>query len=629
MNEIGLNKEDWNKHFRLTGNINLGEYTGTSFNLIGDYGTPFSGVFDGNDFEISGFTYSDEVSSWKGYVGLFGVAGGENTEIKNIRLLHPSIHVTNGNILGGLVGLLSSGRVSNCHVFEGSIAGSKTIGAIAGHNEGLIIDSSSATSVLGVGTIGGLAGRNDHEGVISNCSSSGDVTGQTPGVASVSSIGGLVGFNYGTISDCQSTGIVLCDGNFAGGLVGFHSTGNIINCSATGAVSGDMAGGLIGTANEGDILSCYATGDVTGERTLGGLVGSSEAVISKCYARGNVSGQSVLGGLVGSNDGVIMLSYAESNVTGTSYSDGGLVGSNDGTIADCYANGSVLGSIYVGGLAGENEGEILNCYSAAHVEGGSIYVGGLVGRNRNSVADSYWDTEVSGLEESEGGSGQLSADMYIQNTFTGWDFTNEILNGANDIWRLCEDGSDYPHLAWEFGSDYLCPEGVFMEDLLFLSSRWLESGLDAYTSADRTGDGIVNFDDYALLAEQWMSGVEIIPGMTYMVGECDSVSESPTENPLRFTVKAEGYFIDFEDLIFANCCIEEGFRLDMMVEGTLVTLSETELSEGLCDCLCNYPTTARIGPFEPGTYTVQVDQVNYSGYVASIGRMEVVIDSDQ
>lgn len=57
MNEIGLsvNWDDWDKHFKLMADINLADYTGTEFNIIGNYDNPFTGVFDGNDHTISNF----------------------------------------------------------------------------------------------------------------------------------------------------------------------------------------------------------------------------------------------------------------------------------------------------------------------------------------------------------------------------------------------------------------------------------------------------------------------------------------------------------------------------------------------------------------------------------------------
>lgn len=59
MNEIGLHQEDWDKHFKLMADIDLGSFTGTSYNIIGgEWDDPFTGVFDGNNKKISNFNYS-------------------------------------------------------------------------------------------------------------------------------------------------------------------------------------------------------------------------------------------------------------------------------------------------------------------------------------------------------------------------------------------------------------------------------------------------------------------------------------------------------------------------------------------------------------------------------------------
>jgi hypothetical protein len=40
MNTIGLNKEDWDKHFKLMADLDLSAYKGSSFNRIGLYDPP-------------------------------------------------------------------------------------------------------------------------------------------------------------------------------------------------------------------------------------------------------------------------------------------------------------------------------------------------------------------------------------------------------------------------------------------------------------------------------------------------------------------------------------------------------------------------------------------------------------
>ena len=69
MNEIGINRDDWEKHFKLMADIDLSGYTETSFNIIGESSYPaFKGVFDGCGHVISNFTYDTNDAI---HVGLF------------------------------------------------------------------------------------------------------------------------------------------------------------------------------------------------------------------------------------------------------------------------------------------------------------------------------------------------------------------------------------------------------------------------------------------------------------------------------------------------------------------------------------------------------------------------------
>jgi hypothetical protein len=109
---------------------------------------------------------------------------------------------------------------------------------------------------------------------------------------------------------------------------------------------------------------------------------------------------------------------------------------------------------------------------------------------------------------SPGGIGKTAAEMRMLSTYTaiGWDFVGEAVNGTADIWRLCEDGADYPRLAREYSraGDFACPEGVALEDLLELAGRWMKAIPDEAGAADGTSDGVVNYDDFALLGEHWL-----------------------------------------------------------------------------------------------------------------------------
>jgi hypothetical protein len=62
LNTIGTEPNDWDKHFKLMTDIDLAQYTGEQFNVIGYFervgeDKPFTGVFDGNGKTVSNFTY--------------------------------------------------------------------------------------------------------------------------------------------------------------------------------------------------------------------------------------------------------------------------------------------------------------------------------------------------------------------------------------------------------------------------------------------------------------------------------------------------------------------------------------------------------------------------------------------
>jgi len=78
--------------------------------------------------------------------------------------------------------------------------------------------------VNGESQTGGLVGYNEKNCSILNSYATGKVT------ASLTSVGGLVGSNYGTISYCHAKGTVK-GSSFVGGIVGY-SGGCIVNCVA-------------------------------------------------------------------------------------------------------------------------------------------------------------------------------------------------------------------------------------------------------------------------------------------------------------------------------------------------------------------------------------------------------------
>ena len=129
-------------------------------------------------------------------------------------------------------------------------------------------------------------------------------------------------------------------------------------------------------------------------------------------------------------------------------------------VIDSFATGSVSGTTCVGGLVGINR---------------CLGVGGPCG----IIIQSYWNIETSneadvcgcqyeGATGCDPNYGKTTVEMHQQSTFTDWDFIN--------VWNIGENQT-YPYLR-------------------------------IYLAADLNKDGIVNFLDVAITANQWMEGFE-------------------------------------------------------------------------------------------------------------------------
>ena len=180
MNEIGAASSDWDKHFKLMADIDLGIFPGGEFNIIGlDRHNSFRGVFDGNGHTISNLAYN---SADTDHIGLFGYVKGD-AQISNLGLIDPNIDAGTGDDVGGLVGYFSGGLVSCCCVRGGRVCGNLNVGGLVGYSLGDIRNCYSSTEVSAVRRIGGLVGS--HLGRIVKSYSTSVVRGS-------SAVGGLL-----------------------------------------------------------------------------------------------------------------------------------------------------------------------------------------------------------------------------------------------------------------------------------------------------------------------------------------------------------------------------------------------------------------------------------------------------
>jgi hypothetical protein len=287
--------------------------------------------------------------------------------------------------------------------------------------------------------------------------------------------------NQGTIVNCYAENCnVLNLYQIAGGLVA-SSEGEIINCHTSGSVYGGMsAGGLVAICKSGGIITeCYSKSNTTGEDEVGGLVGTNLGTISRCNSSGTVSGSENIGGLAGENfEGIISQSNSTASVSGDIYV-GGLVGLNNtygylrkAQISNCYSTGSVVGHNYVAGLVGKNLCSAISyCYSTGLVDA-TVVKAGLVastgGCLDSTCTNSFWDKQTSQTSWSRQGISKTTKEMMQGAKFANWDFV--------EIWNIGENQT-YPYLR-------------------------------VYPAGDLNHDGIVNFSDFAILANHWLAGVE-------------------------------------------------------------------------------------------------------------------------
>ena len=192
---------------------------------------------------------------------------------------------------------------------------------------------------------------------------------------------GLFGWlnRAGTVKNVVMEGVQITSNQIYGGSIGGvvgYSWGTIENCSVSGSVSGTVyVGGVVGVQIGGSITGCSSSATVKGTVDVGGVAGqtNSSATLTACYATGNVTieinpAKNIAGGsLVGMNAGSSLLAcYATGNVTST---------------------GSSTGNMHIGGFLGNNYTTVTAGYWKNNHEQG-------IGYNRESTGATKVDGSV-------------------------------------------------------------------------------------------------------------------------------------------------------------------------------------------------------------------------------------------
>ena len=169
------------------------------------------------------------------------------------------------------------------------------------------------------------------------------------------------------------------------GIVGTN-WGQVSNCTFTGSVSGlNYVGGIVGE-NHGVIDSCTFTGTVDGKRFSGGIAGYNEGVLSNCVSHGNVNitvnvESMNLEDLATATTGLALnlLNAEDENVISDT---GGIVGFSKGVVLNCNNSGTIGYPHFgynVGGIAGRQSGYLSGCRNSGPVYGRKD-VAGIVGQ---------------------------------------------------------------------------------------------------------------------------------------------------------------------------------------------------------------------------------------------------------
>ena len=392
----------------------------------------------------------------------------------------------------GLFSIIQDASIGNLKLATVDIAGGRTVGALVGFATGTL----SNIELIG----GSIAGQ---------------------------SIGGLVGSFSGSITDSTSS-LDIRGGANTGGLVGSLTAGSIKNSNSSGSVSSgaNNVGGLVGTtASDTTIDNSWASGNVsstTSSNVYGGLVGLNNGNISNSWASGVIKSVNFdvnLGGLVGSNYGDISNSWASGRVYNTNSTvgdgHGGLVGHNyEGTISNSWASGNVSGNAEIGGLVGENNSVVRNSWASGTVSGNSS-IGGLVGGNYRLLG-------ITG--NAQGRNYQLDGAGVVTNSTAIGDGAGNSIHGLTALAALSGASGDTPRLNsdWHAGFDLSNPSSTATADFdditkycdtnkngnidedeqMANNSVWvmpsIPTGSDNVPAPDTNGDG--NADYYAIPA---------------------------------------------------------------------------------------------------------------------------------
>ena len=311
--------------------------------------TVTDGIPSGSNWPALSDYETSEIAETNTYVYYGGVIDGNNKTISGLRINHDL--VASGFLCWTKGAKVDNLTFNNAVVYnKGGQYGETYTGVIIGRCwDGSHINNCHVTnsSVLGKNEVGGIAGRvyrrtiktNTDDGIpqelmedlayVTYCTTDENTT-----VKGVSSIGGIVGMNYGcVVGQCINNAQVSATGDYAGGIVGYHRSyttktdGYIIACRSTdkATIKSKYAGGVAGYVLHDKnhlyakswIVGCASESTISGTTNSGGIIGNANnATIASCWAVKNGASK-----LVGKGTATNNASYIYNNATDATQAD--------------------------------------------------------------------------------------------------------------------------------------------------------------------------------------------------------------------------------------------------------------------------------------------------------------------
>ncbi len=358
-----LNFSGYQEVFAENENIELSAYT----------------PIQGEGTEISPYLVTDESQ-------LVALANGELSKSAYYRLENNiKLRSYDWKPISNFSGVFDGNEHTITNLKIGELGSNYSYLGLFGKNSGTIKNLSvDINEIIGVTTTGGIVGYNS--GTVDNCFTSGNI--RAAGNYDYNYMGGIVGDNYKTVTNCYSDCKISGKADVIGGIVSYAHGEGISNCVFYGSLELEdcnYAGGIIGKIYSDDVNCCVSTGNLNISNSsgdciyVGGIAGEGGGEkISNCYSKNII------------------------NVNSTYGCVGGIVGSY-ADIVNCYSDGQISvvndSSVDCGGIAGVG-GNAINSYSRVNITGEFEYVGGLFGYGSDTVEDCYYAGELN-IESSD------------------------------------------------------------------------------------------------------------------------------------------------------------------------------------------------------------------------------------